>query len=133
MRRVVLATALLAIGLAAVALAACGSSSPGITEGASAQLELRVQAVRNAAEARDRALAETRLAELRRSVADFRARDEISKGRHDKVLAAAASVETQLQGIPATTTTTTTTLPPTTRGKDEDRKDKKGRDGGGGD
>jgi predicted component of type VI protein secretion system len=136
MRRVLLATAMVAAGLASVALAGCGSPSPGITEAASTQLELRVQSVRNAAEARDRALAEARLAELRRSVADFRARDEISKDRADKVLAAAVSVETRLQAIPTTTTTTTTT-PPTTRDQDEDRpgKDKggKGKNGGGGD
>src|SRR3989442_14594198 len=128
MRRVPLAAAMLATGLATVALTGCGSSSPGITEAASTTLELRVQAVRNAAEARDRDLAESRLAELRRSVDEFRAGDKISKDRVDKVLAAAASVEAQLKAIP---TTTTTTLPPATRAPNEDRPKRDNRNRGG--
>src|SRR5690348_12783852 len=135
MRRMPLAAAVLATGLAMVAVAGCGSSSPGITEAASTQLELRVQAVRNAAEARDRDLAESRRAEVRRSVAELRGRGAISKDRVDNVLAAAASVEAQLQAIP-TTTTTPTTLPPATRAPNEDRPKRdngdKGRNGGGG-
>jgi hypothetical protein len=134
MRRSPLVVTVLATGLAAVTLAGCGSSSPAITEDASLQLELRVQAVRDAAEARDRALADEKLAELIRSVNDFRRRDEISAGRADKVLDAANTVRAQLLTIP-TTTTTTTTLPPTTREPDEDgpkrENGNRGRDGGG--
>ena len=133
MRRSPLVVTVLATGLAAVTLAGCGSSSPAITEDASLQLELRVQAVRDAAEARDRALADEKLAELIRSVNDFRRRDEISADRADKVLDAANTVRAQLLTIP--TTTTTTTLPPTTREADEDRPKRengnRGRDGGG--
>lgn len=133
MRRSPFVAAVLATGLAAVALAGCGSSSPSITEDASRQLEFRVQAVRDAAGARDRALADEKLAELIRSVNDFRRRDEISADRADKVLDAANTVRAQLLTIP-TTTTTTTTLPPTTRDEDRPRRENgnRGRDGGGG-
>jgi HAMP domain-containing protein len=134
MRRTALASSTLAIGLAAVALAGCGSSAPGITEDASRQLELQVAAVRNAAASVDREGAERALADLRRSVEDLRARDEISDGRRSEVLDAAAAVEAQLLSIPTTTTTTTTTTPPPpTRDEDNDNlRDRNGRGGNGG-
>jgi HAMP domain-containing protein len=141
-RRAALASSVLAIGLGAVALAGCGSSAPGITEDASRQLELQVAAVRNAAASVDREGAERALADLRRSVEDLRARDEISAGRRSEVLDAAAAVEAQLLSIPTTTTTTTTTttLPPPTRDEDDEDNDNRrdrnrggnGGDGGGG-
>ena len=132
MRRTTLASSIVTIGLAAVALAGCGSSAPGITEDASRQLELQVAAVRNAAAAVDREGAERALADLRRSVEDLRARDEISDGRRSEVLDAAAAVEARLLSIPTTTTTTTTTtVPPPTR--DEDNDDRRGRNDKGGD
>lgn len=139
MRGAPIATVMLVVALCAVAFAACGSSSPGITDDASQQLELRVAAVRNAAAALDRTGAERALADLRRGVEELRGRDEISASRRSKVLEAAAAVEAQLQSIPTTTTTTTTTttLPPQTREKNEDRRKGqnggKGGDGGGGD
>jgi hypothetical protein len=121
-KRVLVATAVVAAALAALALTGCGSSSPGISESASTQLELRVQAVRDAAVARDRALAEQKLADLVQSVNDLRSRDKISAGRAEKVLDATNSVRAQLLTIPTTTTTTTTTTPPrTTRERNEDR------------
>jgi hypothetical protein len=137
MRRTALASSVLAVGLAAIALAGCGSSAPGITEDASRQLQLQVAAVRNAAASVDREGAERALADLRRSVEDLRSRDEISDGRRSEVLDAAAAVEAQLLAIPTTTTTTTTTttLPPQTRDEDNDnRRDRndRGGDGGGG-
>ena len=139
MRQKPLVTAMLAAALAAVVLVGCGSSSPGISEDASQQLELRVEAVRNAAAARDRTGAEAALADLRRSVDALRSRDEVSKGRATEILDAAATVEARLQSIP-TTTTTTTTLPPPTRGQDEDDnrgrgrgEDRGGQGGNGGD
>jgi hypothetical protein len=130
MRRVPIASMIVATGLAALALAGCGSSAPGISEDASRQLELQVAAVRNAAAALDREGAEQALADLRRSVEDLRARDEISAGRRSEVLDAAAAVEAQLVSIPTTTTTTTTTttVPPTTR---DDNDNKRDRDRGG--
>jgi hypothetical protein len=137
MRRSPFAVAVLATGLAAVTLAGCGSSSPAITEDASGELELRVQAVRDAAGTLDRALADEKLAELVRSVNDLRRRDEISADRADKVLDAANIVRAQLLTIPTTTTTTTTTttLPPTTFEPDEDNRQRengnRGRNGGG--
>jgi hypothetical protein len=129
MRRTRLVIAMLAAALAAVVLVGCGSSSPSISEDASQQLELRVEAVRNAAAARDRTGAEAALADLRRSVEALRSRDEVSSDRVSEILDAAATVEARLQSIPTTTTTTTTTLPPPTRGQDED--DNRGRGRGG--
>jgi predicted component of type VI protein secretion system len=127
-----LATVMLATMLTAVAVAGCGSSSPGITEDASNQLQLQVQAVRNAATTRDPSLAQAHLAELRRTVTQLRDRHKISGDRATKVLDAAAQVETQLQTIPTTTTTTTTTVtpPPPARDKGDHGKDKKGKGGG---
>jgi hypothetical protein len=127
MRRTPLLITMLAAALTAAALTGCGSSSPGISEGASTQLELQVTAVRNAAVARDRAGAEAALADLRRSVETLRSRDEISSDRATEILDAAATVEARLQSIP-TTTTTTTTLPPPTR---EEGDDNRGRGRGG--
>jgi hypothetical protein len=131
--RVRLASAVVAASLAALALSGCGSSSPGISESASTQLEFRVQAVRDAALARDRALAEEKLGDLVQSVNDLRRGNKISAGRAERVLDAANTVRAQLLTIP-TTTTTTTTLPPTTREQNEDRrkKDNGNRDGRGG-
>jgi hypothetical protein len=130
MKPVALATFTLATMLTVVALAGCGSSSPGITEDASNQLQLQVQAVRNAATTRDRSLAEARLAELRRTVTQLRDGRKISGERATKVLDAAAQVETQLQTIPTTTTTTTTvTAPPPARDKGDHGKDNKGKGG----
>jgi hypothetical protein len=132
-RRVPTATAVIAAALVALALTGCGSSSPGIGESASTQLELRVQAVRDAALARNRALAEEKLADLVQSVNVLRRSDKISANRAEKVLDAANTVRAQLLTIP-TTTTTTTTLPPTTREQNEDRRKKdNGNKGGGGD
>ena len=127
-----LSATMLAIMLPAVALWGCGSSSPSITEGASNQLQLQVQAVRNAAATYDRSLAEARLAELRRTLTELRDRHKISGDRATKVLDAAAEVEAQLQAIPTTTTTTTTTpaAPTPTRGKGDHGKDNKGKGGG---
>jgi hypothetical protein len=133
MRRGHLAVVVLAGALTAALLAGCGSSSPGISEDASRQLDLQVAAVRNAAAALDRGGAEVALANVRKGLTDLRARDKISADRAAKVRDAAAAVEAQLQSIPTTTTstTTTTTLPPTTREQNNDRKDKRGRNGGG--
>lgn len=131
MRRPPLVTTMLAAAVMAVALAGCGSPSPGISEDAAAQLELRVEAVRNAAAARDRAGAEAALADLRRSVEALRSGDEINSDRATEILDAAATVEARLQSIP-TTTTTTTTLPPPTRDEDEDDNRGRGRGGDGG-
>jgi hypothetical protein len=140
MRRKQLVTSMVAAALAALVLVGCGSSSPGISEDASQQLELRVEAVRNAAAARDRNGAEAALADLRRSVDALRSRDEVSNDRATEILDAAATVEARLQSIPTTTTTTTTTLPPPTRGQDEDDnrgrgrgEDRGGQGGNGGD
>jgi hypothetical protein len=122
----------LAALLGAAGGAACGSSSPGITEDASKQLELQVAAVRNAAAARDRPGAERALADLRRSVEDLR--HEISAERRSKVLDAAATVEARLQSIPTTTTTTTTTPPRPSpkgdKGGEKERNGGKGKNGG---
>jgi hypothetical protein len=121
---VALVATTLVAALTTAALAGCGSSSPGISEDASKQLELRVAAVWSAAASRDRAGAEAALADLRRSVEALRSRDDVSSDRATEILDAAATVEARLQSIP-TTTTTTTTLPPPTRGQDED--DNRGR------
>lgn len=137
MRRRHLVVGMLASTLTAALLAGCGSSSPDISEDASRQLDLQVQAVRNAAAGLDRGGAEVALAEVRKSVTALRARDEISADRAAKVRDAAAAVEAQIQSIPTTTTTTTTTtLPPPTRDQGNGRKDRRGNGGdgaGGGD
>lgn len=131
--RALMATLILATLLGVGGGSACGSSSPGITEDASKQLELQVAAVRNAAAARDRAGAERALADLRRSVEVLR--HEISTDRRSKVLDAAATVEARLQSIPTTTTTTTTTPPPPSakdgKGGEKEGKGGKAKNGGG--
>jgi hypothetical protein len=130
MSRTGLVATTFAAALAAVVFVGCGSSSPGISEDASQQLELRVEAVRNAAAGRDRAAAESALADLRRSVEALRSGDEVSSDRATEILDAAATVEARLQSIPTTTTTTTpTTLPPPTQGEDEDDNPGRGREG----
>jgi hypothetical protein len=117
-----LVTAVLGGTLTLGLVAGCGSSSPDISPDASRQLNLQVQAVRNAAAALDRDGAAAALAEVRKSVTDLRAHGKISADRAAKARDAAAAVEVQLLSIP-TTTTTTTTLPPSTRGDNNDRKD----------
>lgn len=90
-------------------LAACGSSGSGVSEPAGKVLALEVVAIRNAAGTADRAATAQQLAQLRASVSQLRASDDLSAGAAARIRRAADGVEAQLQLLPAPTTTTSTT------------------------
>jgi hypothetical protein len=85
-------------------LVGCGQEGAGIGQRASAALDPQVQQVRAAATRGDRAGAERELAELRQTVADLRAQEELSESAAARVLTAAAEVEARLEAAlpPAT-------------------------------
>ena len=101
--------AVMVLGMVSLA-PACGTSSPAMSSEAERQLQTQVQAVRSAAENRDRTHADLALGELRTSVATLRRDGKLTAAKANDILAAAADVETQLAAIPATTTSTTTAL-----------------------
>jgi hypothetical protein len=109
---------------------ACGGGS-GVSSAASAQLQLRVAAIRNSAAQGDRGAAESQLAQLRVDVVQFRAADKIDDSAAKRILNAAGVVEAKLALLSApettTTETTTTTKPPKDKGHG-----KKGHDKGDG-
>lgn len=79
----------------------CSSGSSGtIGQAASARMTPEVEQVRIAATTGDRAAAKAKLAELRRTVADLRQRDELSPAAAAKVLTAADEVEARLGDTP---------------------------------
>jgi hypothetical protein len=105
------AVAITLLGVVLLAPACGTSSTPAMSATAERQLRTEVQAVRGAAENRDRTHADLALGELRASVANLRRDGKLTAAKTNDVLAAAAEVETQLAAIPATTTSTTN--PPT--------------------
>ena len=121
--------ALLVVAL--LGLASCGSSGSGISSAASAELQVRVAAVRAAAAGGDREKAEDELAKLRAAVVQFRADDKVDDPAAARILRAAGAVQTQLALLsPATTTTaTTTTTKPPKKDKGRGKGDKHGNEG----
>ncbi|MHB8672055.1 MAG: hypothetical protein ACYDAD_16115, partial [Acidimicrobiales bacterium] len=112
-------------GIAAVALlagsgvgflGACGGGPRGVTPAAERDLDVQVQALRQAAERGDRSAAEAQLQALRASVGRLRAAGQVSGSRSSAILAAADVVAVELGTLPSTTTSTTTTstVSPTT-------------------
>ena len=98
-----------------VLIGGCGGDDERIPEAVSAELQDHVAAVRVAAVAGDRPLAEQRLAELRGAVEAARSADELSAPAAAEILEAADGVETQLDLLaPAVPATTTTSAPPVT-------------------
>src|SRR5215210_9300031 len=99
------------VPLLLVVLVACGQDADGIGRTASAALAPQVQLVRASLTNGDRAGAERRLDELRRTVAELRQRGELSDKGAAKILDAAAEVEARLgSGTPSATTVSPTTL-----------------------
>lgn len=112
---------LLALVFVVLLMAGCGSRSGGISEVASDDLRVRVESLRGATAAGDRAAAENLLAELRQRVAVLRSEGELSGSAARRILDAAAVVEVELAAMP--TTTTTAPPPPTTQRSDDDDDD----------
>ena len=101
--------------IAVIVLAACGSSSSGVSKSAGALLHQQVGAIRTAAGHADRDGAAQQLAQLLTTVEQLRAKGELSKDAAARIRLAAATVQARLSLLPApttTTTTTTTTSPP---------------------
>jgi len=124
------AAAIMVLGVVSLAPACGTSSTPAISSQAERQLQAQVQAVRTAAENRDRTHADLALGELRTSVATLRRDGKVTAAKANNILAAAADVETQLAAIPTTTTSTTT--PVTTPATAPPTQDHKGKGGKGG-
>ena len=130
-KRPVLAAAMLIA--AGSLLAGCGEEDHRLPDEASALLAPRVEAIRSAAAAGDRATAQAEVSQVRRTLADLRAAGTIAASEADTVLLALAGVEQQLGLLPEPTTTTTTITTTTTAppagddDKDEPKKKAKGR------
>ena len=133
MKRPVLAAAMLIA--AGSLLAGCGEEDHRLPDEASALLAPRVEAIRSAAAAGDRATAQAEVSQVRRTLADLRAAGTIAASEADTVLLALAGVEQQLGLLPEPTTTTTTAITTTTTappaGDDDKDEPKKKRKGGG--
>jgi hypothetical protein len=128
--RTATAFALTVVVALALVLGACGDSGNDLSQDASRKLVPLVGSVRQAAQSFDPDGAARALADLRRQVDRLRAKGEISEGRTNEILAAAARVEARLALAPTTTTTTTTTSPPVTQPTAEDRGNNRGQDNG---
>ena len=128
--------------LAATLLVACGDQAE-IAARAQRQLQARVDDVRTAVAATDRAEAQSAIRALERSVSELLAADQLSDGRATEILAAAQDVAAQLsllstpestfsQGPEPTETTTPTPTEtpdkPDKPDKDEDNGNGKGHD-----
>ena len=98
--------------IAVIVLAACGSSSSGVSKSAGALLHQQVGAIRTAAGHADRGGAAQQLAQLLTTVEQLRAKGELSKDAAARIRLAAATVQARLSLLPAPTTTATTTTPP---------------------
>jgi phage-related minor tail protein len=116
------AVALVVAGVALLAPACGTSSTPAMSSQAERQLQAQVEAVRSAAENRDRTHADLALSELRTSVATLLRDGEVTATKANAILAAAADVETQLAAIPTTTTTPVTTPAPPPSQEDHEGK-----------
>jgi hypothetical protein len=126
----VAAAAMIAAG---ALLAGCGDEDHRLSDEASALLAPRVQAIRSAAAAGDRAAAQAEAGRVRQTIADLQAAGAVDAAEADTVLEALASVEEQLGLLPepttTTTATTTTTGAPPDKGDNDDEDKKKGKGG----
>jgi len=99
--------------LVALGATACGGAVDNtLTNAARDELGPLVAQVRSRAEGFDPSGAALALNDVRRAVADLRARGAMGGGRADAILASIDDVSRQLRYVPTTTTTTTTTAPP---------------------
>ncbi len=97
---------LLVLLIALGALGSCGKEDGGLSDAASALLAPRVEAIKAAAAAGDRATAEAEAARLRQTLEELKTAGTIDTDEATRVLEALAGVEQQLGLIPTTTTTT---------------------------
>jgi hypothetical protein len=97
-----------------IALAACGSTDPGVTPSAARSLHDGVRIVRLAAAAGDRDGAVSATRNLEAELTTLRADGRVSADAGARIRRAIARVRADLALIPTTTTTTTTTttVPP---------------------
>ena len=111
-------------------LAGCGDDGHRLSDEASALLAPRVEAIRSAAAAGDRAAAQVEAGRVRQKLAELQAAGTVDGAEADTVLKALASVEEQLGLLPepttTTTATTTTTTAPSDKDDDEGKKKRKG-------
>ena len=106
------ARAALVTMLVTVSLAACGSSSTGVSKAASSRLHAEIILLRAASTSGDRTAARIALARVRAEIAQLRTRGELSADAVRRLRAAASAVERQLSLLPEPTTTTTTAPSP---------------------
>ena len=118
-------------------LAGCGDGDRSLSDEASARLAPRVEAIRAAAAAGDRAAAQAEAGRVRQTLDDLQATGAIDTAEAATVLSALAGVEQQLGLLPEPTTTTTATTapapaprpePPSDDDEGEGPKKKKGRE-----
>jgi hypothetical protein len=119
-------------------LAGCGDGNRSLSDEASAHLAPRVEAIRAAAAAGDRAAAQAEVGRVRQTLDDLQAAGAVDTAEAATVLSALAGVEQQLGLLPEPTTTTTATtapapaprpVPPSDDGDEgEGPKKKKGRE-----
>jgi hypothetical protein len=116
-------------------LAGCGDEDHRLSDEASALLAPRVEAIRSAAAAGDRAAAQAEADRVRQTLNDLQAAGAVDGAEAATVLKALESVEEQfgLLPEPTTTTTTTTTTAPSDEGDDDEGQGRKKRKGGGND
>jgi hypothetical protein len=115
-------------------LAGCGDEDHRLSDEASALLAPRVEAIRSAAAAGDRAAAQAEADRVRQTLNDLQAAGAVDGAEAATVLKALESVEEQFGLLPEpTTTTTTTTTAPSDEGDDDEGQGRKKRKGGGND
>lgn len=107
----------------------CGDPGGQLPDQAAGALAPRVEAIRTAAAAGDRAGAQAGVDQLRAQLSELRAQGDLDAADADRVLDAVDTVEARLALLPAPTTTTTTTAPPpvTEEDGDEDGDRRKGK------
>lgn len=131
MRRRV-ATTCLAILLGSFVIGACGADDAGLSEQASTQLSQQVAALRSAASAGDGEGARAQVADLTDTVNRLVGEGQLSEGRAEEILAAAAGVDQDLALVTATTSLPTTSppapLPPPPPPSPDDQGEDHGKD-----
>jgi hypothetical protein len=114
-----------------IVLASAGGCGGGINTGVSAdaqrQLDLRVAAVRQSAEAGDMARANSSLADLTASVQTLQSQGKLDGSAGARILAAAEAVRSQLVASTPTSAPAPTTAPPSPAPAPGEHK-KKGKD-----
>ena len=116
--------------VAAMLLAGCGGSGPGIPDTVGNQLVMRVAAIQAAAGRADRSATDRSVSELLTAVDRFVADGEITPDTAARIRRAAAEVRARVALLPAptTTTTTTTTTPEDERGSGKSSGKRHGKD-----